>query len=310
MKSLQFKFGVALLLLFLQVSPSGAATPTKVVKVLNPPILVHADFFQGAGGEWFKTLVSQHSIYLIGTSEPSNGPTQGEVIAIDPATGVQQWDVVLAGSSDSIASAATLDPSGNIWISGSSAPQTTIATPVASPSPTQSNVLNPGGITVDPVPAPRQGLTQLSVWQVSASGTLLNTFTYNAGAVIEPTEIDYSKGLFQIGGRDFHITLSPTGNFTKFIQASFVPTKVLTTQTFKDGLYIWRSFISKGLINGLKGWNPKVPTPIVIKVGSRTGKIYAAYKVTSPLLQVSFLSGVGLVLTTQSDNGYALSLLK
>ena len=100
------------------------------------------------------------------------------------------------------------------------------------------------------------------------------------------------------------------GKFTKFIKASFVQPKVLTTKSFKDGLYIWKSYLSKSAIPGVTGWKPKAPTPVILKVGARTGHIYLAYKVLNPILKIDFLAGVGLVVTTESASGYTISLLK
>ena len=295
---------VALSLVF--VAPVHAAVKLKSVKMIALPTLVENNFFQGSGGQWFSTLIAPHSIYLIGTSEPSSGPTHGEVIALDPATGSQQWDLPIPATTDAIATAATLDSLGNIWIAGSTAP--VVVTPTPTPAPT--NALNPSGIKIDPVPPTRADLSQIALWEISSSGSLLNTFTYDAGAVIEPLTIAYAKGSFTIGGKDFQVSVSISGKFTKFIRASFVQPKVTTTETFKDGLYIWKSYLSKSAIAGVTGWKPKSPSRVILKVGSRTGNVYLAYKVSHPILKVDFLTGVGLVVTTETPTGYAISLLK
>jgi hypothetical protein len=297
--------GVFLLSLTI-TAPTSATVKTKPVKMLALPTLAKGSYFQGAGGQWFNTLISQRSLYLVGTSEPTGAPTQGEVIAINSATGEQQWDLPIPTSTDAIATAATLDTAGNIWVAGSTG--LPIATPT--PTPTPTSALNPGGVTVDPVVPTRTDLTQITVWQVSQTGSLLNTFTYDAGAVVQPLSVTYAKGSLLIGGSDFQVSLSTLGKFSKFIKASFVQPQVSTTSLLKDGLYIWKSYLSKGAIPGVSGWKPTTASPVILKVGSRTGKVYAAYKVLNPILKIEYRAGVGVVVTTQSQSGYAISLLK
>ncbi len=303
------KFLTALALFSLLGMPMAiSAVKPKVVKMVNPVPLVEKTFFQGAGGQWFSTLLTAHSLYLVGTSEPSSAPTQGEVIAISPIDGSKQWDLPLPTTTDAIATAATLDSAGNIWVAGSTAPAPMSATPT--PTPTPTNALNPSGVSVDPVPPVRPGLTQITLWEVGSTGSLLNTYSYDAGFVVEPLTVSFAKNLFTIGGRDFHVTASLTGKFSKFVQASFVQPKSTSTATFKDGLYIWKSFISKAPIAGVTGWKPKVPTPVILKVGGRTGTIYSAYKISDPIMKIDYLSKLGVVVTTESANGYAVLLLK
>jgi outer membrane protein assembly factor BamB len=296
----------AIVLSLIVANPVQAVVKPKVVKMAALPTLVEKAFFQGSGGQWFSTLIAPHSIYLIGTSEPSAGPTQGEVIALDPGNGSQQWDLPIATTTDSIATAATLDSLGNIWIAGSSAAEVETAT--ATPAPTDA--LNPSGIKIDPVSPTRPGLTQITLWKVSPTGSLLNTYTFNAGTVVEPLTISYLKASLTIEGRNFHVISSRTGNFTNFTKRSFIQPKASTTYTFKNGLYIWKSYLSKSAIPGVVGWKPKLPSPVILKVGSRTGHVYLAYKVLNPLEKIDFLAGVGLVVTTESASGYAISLLK
>lgn len=304
---MKFKFSSAVLVLTLVgISTVYAVTPPKSVKISSNPILIENSFFAGNGGEWFTTLLSKRAIYLVGTSEPAAGPTQGEVIAIDPLTKAQLWDLSMNGTADAIATAATIDTAGNIWVAGSSSTQVVAPTP----KPTPTNVINPSGVVIDPTPPIRSDLTQLSVWQVSPDGTLIASYNYEAGRVLQPLSIKLVKSVLQINGSDFQISIDVTGKFSSYSERTFVPVKVSSTQTFKDGLYIWKSYLSKSAIPHVTGWSPKSALPVVLKVGSRTGAIYSAYKISGEVLKVDFLSGLGLVLTTQSAKGYAISLLK
>jgi len=216
------------------------------------------------------------------------------------------WDLSMNGTADAIATAATIDTAGNIWVAGSSSTQVVAPTP----KPTPTNVINPSGVVIDPTPPIRSDLTQLSVWQVSPDGTLIASYNYEAGRVLQPLSIKLVKSVLQINGSDFQISIDVTGKFSSYSERTFVPVKVSSTQTFKDGLYIWKSYLSKSAIPHVTGWSPKSALPVVLKVGSRTGAIYSAYKISGEVLKVDFLSGLGLVLTTQSAKGYAISLLK
>ena len=284
---------------------SKAAKP-KSVKIVALPTLAEGNFFAGNGGQWFETLLSKGAIYMVGSAEPTTSPTQGEVLAIDPVSGQKIWDLPISGSTDCLATAATLDASGNIWIAGLSAP----VTPTPTPVPTPSGLLNPSGIVVPPRTPTRADLTLISLWEVSSRGSLIASYQFSAGKVLEPLAINLVKNSLVISGNNFHITSDFNGAFTKFVEASFLAPPVSSTQIYKDGLYIWKSFLSKSVISGVSGWKPKKAGRVILKVGSRTGTIYSAYTVTDPLLRSGFLSGLGLVVTTQSSTGYKLSLLK
>ena len=286
--------------------PTQAATKPAPIKIATLPTLATGAFFQGKGGEWFDTLISQRAIYLVGTSEPTTGPTQGEVIAINPDTGAQIWDLPIPSPWDAVATAAALDTAGNLWVAGSSA--TAVLTP--SPKPTPTGVVNPGGIIVTPTPPTRSGLTRITVWEISPTGTLITSFQYNATDVLVPSTAVFVKNSLLITGRTFQISMDKTGVFSKYIPASFAIPKVPLTQSFKDGLYIWKSYIAHGLITGVSGLKKTDVGRVILKVGSRTGKIYSAYKITDPLLKMNYVAGIGVVITTSTPTGYSVSRLK
>ncbi len=306
MKSRILTATLALSLLF--VLPAQAAT--KSIKIANLPILASGSFFQGKGGQWFDTLISKRAIYLVGTSEPSTGPTQGEVIALSPITGAQMWDLPIPGNFDAVASAATLDAAGNLWVAGSTS--VPVATPTPTPTPTSSppGVVNPGGVVVTPVPPTRAGLTHITVWEINPDGSLITTFTYNAPDVLLPSTIAFVKSSLVITGNDFQVTMSKVGVFSKFISASFAIKKAATSSSLKDGLYIWKSYVAHGLIAGVSGVKSTDVNRVLLKVGSRTGTIYGAYRIAGLQLKFDYLAGVGVVLTTSTPTGYAISVLK
>jgi hypothetical protein len=302
------RFTLALAALFTVVNllPAQAATKPVAVKMTSLPALASGTFFQGKGGEWFDTLVSKRAIYLVGTSEPTAGPTQGEVIAVSPINGSQLWDLPIPTSFDAVATAATIDPSGNIWVAGASA--SAVVTPT--PTPTPTGAINPGGVVVKPTPPTRSGLTNITVWEISPAGSLITSYQYNTMQVLSPSLISYVNGSLVITGADFKVTMNQSGKFSKFISASFALPKANLTQSFKDGLYIWKSYISKSAIPGVSGWKPPAQGRVILKVGSRTGNIYSAYKVSDELLKSQYLAGLGVVVTTMNATGYSISLLK
>lgn len=287
------------------VTANAVIKPT-TVKIASLPVLAEDKFFAGAGGQWFATLPSKQAIYMVGSAEQVSGPTQGEVLAIDPISGQKSWDFLTTGVTDSIALAATFDTAGNIWIAGNTA----AAPSTPTPTPTPSGVVNPSGVVVTPLTPARRDLTLISIWEVSPRGVLLASYQYDAGTVLAPLSIKSVKGSFLISGADFQLSVDALGNFTKFARVSVVSVKDATTQSFKDGLYIWKSYISKSPIVGVTGWKPTKPGQVILKVGSRTGRVYAAYKVTDPMLKIDFLPGLGLVITTETAKGIKISLLK
>lgn len=140
-------------------------------------------------------VVRGKTIYLIGTVTGVVS-TDGFVQALD-SFGNVQWSLPLDNGSNEIATAATFDSAGNIWVVGSAQTRQISPSPSASPSPSDSatataattptptptpTVLNPDGVTIDPLVPMRRDLTSLAVWKVSPSGTLLATYTAELGS--------------------------------------------------------------------------------------------------------------------------------
>jgi hypothetical protein len=128
-------------------------------------------------------------IYLIGTLTGVVS-TDGYVQALDSAGSVK-WSLPLDNGSNEIATAASFDPHGNMWVVGSSQMANISPSPIASPSPSNTaqpspsptqtvtstpTVLNPDGITADPILPIRKDLTVLTLWKVSPAGVLLATY--------------------------------------------------------------------------------------------------------------------------------------
>ncbi len=156
-------------------------------------------------------LIKSKIIYLFG-NVTGVASTDGYLQAID-GTGLIQWSLALDAGQNEIATAATIDSAGNIWVLGSSvtpSAQTPTPTPTSTPTstsmPTESPspsitptptlspavspvatptalatslapTLNPDSVQVDPASAVRRDLTSVILWKVSRSGTLVGTYT-------------------------------------------------------------------------------------------------------------------------------------
>jgi len=154
-------------------------TPMKLVTALSP-----SDQTTGM-------IVRGKAIYLIGTITGVVS-TDGFVQALDSA-GTVLWSLPLDNGSNEIATAATYDSAGNIWVVGSAQTPQASPSPSANPSSTSTptptptlapsltptptpSVLNPDGVSVDPSLPMRPNLTFLTLWKISPSGTLLATY--------------------------------------------------------------------------------------------------------------------------------------
>ena len=200
MKKLSLVLLPLLLLLLLPVMAQGV-TPTIAARQMS---LIAK--LSGAD-QSYGMLVRGKVIYLFG-NVTGVVSTDGYLQAID-GTGLVQWSLPLDSGQNEIATAATVDSAGNIWVLGSSQTPTVqrptptpTSTPMptesASPSPTTSETptpsltptptatpvptstattLNPDSVQLDPVSPLRRDLTTVILWKVSRSGTLLGTYT-------------------------------------------------------------------------------------------------------------------------------------
>ncbi len=144
-------------------------------------------------------VVKGKMIYLIGTVTGVVS-TDGYIQALDSGGNVQ-WSLPLDNGSNEIATTATFDSRGNLWVVGS-AQRATLPisdTATATPSPTPT-VLNPDAITVDPVAPIRTDLTVLTLWKVSPSGVLLSTYTKELGAPFLARTAIFANNAINVAG--------------------------------------------------------------------------------------------------------------
>lgn len=199
-----------------------------------------------AADQTYGMLVRGKLIYLFG-NVTGVVSTDGYVQALD-GTGLVQWSLALDSGQNEIATAATIDSGGSIWVLGSAAAAPVIPAPTTTPSPTPSasetpstsaaptaapaaapiptsvaTTLNPDSVQVDPAAAIRRDLTSIILWKLSRSGTLLATYTLEIkrpvlvrSAISTPTGITFSGIISSpTGSAGFYASADLNGIFSK-----------------------------------------------------------------------------------------------
>lgn len=177
------RFAVAVIAaLLLSAAPAGAApktiAATEIKKVA--PIAEH----EGA-------TISTQGITIFSNSEKK------VIVSSLDFSGVEKWKLVIEGSADQIAMAATSDKEGNTWLAG----LTSVIEVVESQSATSTPV-NVDGVVVEPVPGLRSDLNTLTLWKISASGSLVGSYSDSATSPLLISAISHSSsGISIIGDR-------------------------------------------------------------------------------------------------------------
>ena len=274
--------GIALTLL--AISPVTAATKAPVVPVvlttLNP--VISANF---SGGDQVSQLLSSPAgFFLLGTVESTTFPlvvgtpiggSDGFITALNPQ-GTKLWDLRLGTAGDDVATAGYVDSSGDIWVTGSSA------------------VLIAGSAS-----APE--LNRLTVWEVSSTGTLLNTFSKDLANVDIPTSIA-PKGvnyLIQgvssvIGQPTFTISLTPLGKIGTLKSSSIAPAKPAKSYSVASSAYGWQ-------INQRKS--------VLTKRSLKNKSLKGNYSVQGVPISMQYQTGLGVVLLSQGASTYYVTII-
>ena len=149
----------------------------------------------------------------------SNSEKKVLVASVD-FTGTEKWKLVIEGSADQIAMAATSDKEGNTWLAG-----LTSAVDVVESQSATSTPINVDGVVVEPVPGLRSDLNTLTLWKISSAGALIATYSESATAPLLITAISYSSsGISIIGDRGAGTVL-----INSTLSGKFSATKVLGT---------------------------------------------------------------------------------
>jgi hypothetical protein len=291
--------------LVLTLTPTVVASTQAAAKALPKPIVVKPlsptlDTTIDGGNDLTGILLGAHSINIVGTLETSTasivtsaplGGSDGYVVNVDSA-GRRNWDIRLGTPYDDVAMALSSDAKGNIWVVG--------ATVIG---PTESLSKNS-----DQEVQKTSGLQRIVVWEVSPTGTLLNTYSTDFSEVAAPTSITTDKSPATsltisgvVGGantRGFTMKMSAEG---KFMPVQYSPNQNLAPSSLfsvKSSLFSWQSFVTSRGIEGVSGFKPKVPTSILMRYSRKTGGIVNVYSLPGSVSAMSYTSTLGLVLVT------------
>ena len=125
-------------------------------------------------------------------------------------TGKELWNIALDSASPSVATAATVDSAGTIWIAGSTSLKR--ATPIASPSTTP---LNPDNITVIP-DIFTTDLDAFSLWSLNPNTQALSQYSLQLASPILINAIAVNKtGLTAVGSAGAVINSDLLGRISK-----------------------------------------------------------------------------------------------
>ena len=177
-------------------------------------------------------VVSGKSIIVFGSKA-----SKAYARAID-ATGKELWNLPLDQSAASIATAAAVDIAGDIWIAG--------ATPMAMglTPPTTATPLNPDNAVIPPNVFVGD-LHAVTIWKISATGSLIFTNTLPTSYVLFPTAIAVDKtgasvvGIMatEKGNAGFLANTDNAGVFSKLLQLGTVSTTAESVVRHSDGTF-------------------------------------------------------------------------
>ena len=214
---------LALVVVALLSTPVATAAPKAV------PVQLGSIYSAPVGTELFLTL-GKSSIYIANVSAKS---LDIQVTAVD-LTGNQIWQRTIDSGADEVATAATLDPQGNIWLAGSAALVTVAETltPII-------GIDNPDSVTVETNPSLRSDMKNLALWKISATGELIGTYLSPLKSIPLATAISATNsGLAIIGSLDskpFVNTATTSGTFGKLISIGTSKTELNAVARNSDG---------------------------------------------------------------------------
>ena len=136
-----------------------------------------------------------------------------EVVALDQGQS-QVWSALIDSGVDEIAMAISLDPLGNIWLSGASALQRQ-----GESSTSTIGIDNPDNVSIDDVSELRPDMSNIGLWKISPAGELLATYQLEVPSIPIINSISVTHSSLSIVGaidlKPFLLTSSTSGVFGK-----------------------------------------------------------------------------------------------
>jgi hypothetical protein len=209
-------------------TPAANAAPKKIsVKAMQLVTTV------GTPDEVSGVVVSGKSLIVYGSKA-----SKAYARAVD-TTGKELWNLSIAQSPASIATAAVVDSAGDIWIAGA----TPLALGLNPPSPAATPV-NPDNAAATPTTAVGN-LQVITIWKLSAMGVLVSTNTLPTSSAVFPTAISVDRNGVSIvgiigtekGSAGFFVNSDKTGLFGKLLQIGSVSTTTDSVVRHTDGSF-------------------------------------------------------------------------
>ena len=266
----------------LALSPQPARALVSTVTIAKP--IAQGSFTDGAGDQVSALTSNTQEIFAVGTVEGANadwlqadplGGSDGFIAAMKYSGNID-WSLRLGTARDDIATAVTVGTQGDIWVAG--------------------------------VSAPSSELTELTVWQISAAGLLLNAFHTTAPGIIYPHSIIETAGNFLIQGMDFSVSMKKSGAFGAFKSLTYVAPA--QPNRYIGSKYSWNIYSGLGPVGGVPTFKPKRATTLYYKYLNATKSVKAAYQLPELPILLRYQKDIGLILVSESDGGFAFYLLK
>ena len=222
------RFVAFVVLASLVIVPVSQAAPKKIsVKPMQLLTTI------GTPDEVSGAVVSGKSIIVFGTKA-----SKAYARAIDRA-GKELWNLSLDQSAASIATAAAVDPAGDIWVAGATPLATGLTPPAATATP-----LNPDSAVIPPSVFIAD-LQAITIWKISAAGALVFTNTLPTSSVLFPTAITADKNGASVvgiianekGNAGFLANADATGAFSKLLQIGVASTTADAVVRHGDGSF-------------------------------------------------------------------------
>lgn len=187
-----------------------------------------------------------NNLLMVGTTESPTlnwlgGSLSGQsdgFIASFAQTGSINWAARLGNEANEIAVSHVVDQDGSIWVLGA----TNTPTP-GTQSSLPSTILNPDNVPLNQTPSVFSAINKVKVWQISNTGTVVNSFEYQMADVVLPTKIFVSESNITIFGNifskdnvsGFFITASKNGAFNNLVKIGVKSTKFNAAIKQSDG---------------------------------------------------------------------------
>ncbi len=290
---------LGVVLAFSALSPVAATTKVLVLPVPLTTLAPTINTNFSSGDEVSGLLTLPSAIYLIGTIETTSSPlvtstplggSDGFITSLS-TQGRRSWDLRIGTSGDDVATAGCVDALGNLWVTGAS----TIPASVAATSP---------------------ALNRLTVWEVSATGALLNTFTKDLTDIDIPTSIVLKGTGFIVRGVSnkagfptFALTVNSLGAIGPVKNTVAKPLVTPPTLNASSAAYAWQTLISASPIKGVIGAPPHQSINYLLKNSLKDKVLKGAYSIVGAPLALQYQSGIGVVLLSQGSGSYFLTIL-